>query len=177
MADQAPVTGRFNAFHEAVTADLKSALAGVAVDEHFGPFLLEELAAYGAKAPAVRVSVAGPSPTAARSSGDREASLVVAAFVITKGEPRRPAHKSALDLAERIAARIHRGTFGLSYCEPPTEVVIENHYSGKLREHAGNVALFSVSWSQLVVFGIDTAPLPATDAPPTDHSAIEFDVV
>ena len=61
MADRipapVPVTGRFNALHEAITAALKAALPGVDVDEHFGPFNLDELKSYGVKAPAVRVSI------------------------------------------------------------------------------------------------------------------------
>ena len=175
MVDQPP-TGNFNRFHEAVTADLKAALTGVAVDEHFGPFELDELKSYAVKAPAVRVSIAGPSHTDAMSTGGREAHLVVAAFVVTKAAPNWPAHKSAMDLAERIAARIHRRTFGLTFVEPPRDVIIENLYSGKLREFSGSVALFSVSWTQRVQFGLETAPLPVPAPPQPEGFAFEVEI-
>ena len=177
MAD----TGHFNAFHEALTADLKAALAPVSVEEHFGPFDLSELKAYGATLPAVRVAISGPSATLARSSGDREASLVVAIFVITGTQPRVPAHKPGLDLCERIAAHVHRKTFGLVYVEPPVDVVIENHYSAELRRHGGGLALFSVAWNQVVHFGVATAPipprLPPTSSAPVPVPVIDFEVI
>jgi hypothetical protein len=161
MADQPAIpTGHFNQLHEAVTAALKGLLTGVSVEEHSGPFDLDELKAYGAKAPAVRVSLTGPSPTAARSTGNREATLVVAAYIITKAAPNRPAFKDANDIAERIAANVHNKTFGCAFCEPPKDVVIDNLYSGKVREFAGSLALQSVSWTQLVQFGVETAPVP-----------------
>jgi hypothetical protein len=167
MAEQPTIpTGHFNQFHEALTAYLKAALPGVSVEEHFGAFDLDELKTYGAKAPAVRVSLTGPSPTTAISTGIREAHLVCAAFVVTKSAPNRPAFKDAHDLSELIAARVHRQTFGLGFCEPPKDVVIDNLYSGKLREFAGGVALFSVSWTQVVQFGLETAPLPVATVSP-----------
>lgn len=154
-------TGHFNAFHEAVIADLAEALPGVVVEEHFGPFDLAELGTAGARAPFIKVAITGPSATSARATGDREADLVVAAFVVTRSSPQLAAHKAAAALAERIAARLHRKTFGLRFVEPPRDIQIDNHYSTKLREKASaGIALFSVSWQQVVVFGIETAPLP-----------------
>jgi phage gp37-like protein len=152
--------GRISAFHDALTAYLAAHLPGVKVDQHFGQFDLEEFKSFGATAPAVRVSLAGPSHTLALSSGDREAHLVCAAFVITKAH-RLPAHRQASDLAEFISARVHRQTYGLTFCQPPADIQIENHYSSKLRELAGaGVGLFSVSWVQSVRYGLATAPLP-----------------
>lgn len=157
--------GHFNQFHEAVTAHLKALLPTVSVEEHSGGFDLDELKTYGAKAPAVRVSLTGPSPSSARADGNREAHLVVAAFIVTKSAPNRPAFKDGNDIAERIAASIHRQTFGCAFCEPPKDVDIHNLYSGKLREYSGALALQSVSWTQLVQFGVATAPLPVAAEP------------
>jgi hypothetical protein len=152
--------GNFSVFHAGVTAYLKGLLTGITVEEHFGGFDFGELKNFGGRCPFIKVSVAGPSHTRARSTGDREADLVVAAFVVTEAKPNRPAHHQASDLSEIIAAHIHRNTFGLAFCEPPVEIVMENHYAGAVRERSGaQLALFSVSWQQTVQFGLTTAPL------------------
>jgi hypothetical protein len=163
------MTGRFNTFHEAVVADLTTALTPIAVQEHFGPFNVDELQAFGARAPACLVSITGPSPTRPRATGDREADLVVMAFIVTRSTPTQLAHKAAQDIAERLAARVHKNTFGLRFVEPPQDVQIDNLYSGKLRQAGGaGVALFAVSWQQLVIFGLETAPVPdPADVPAT----------
>jgi hypothetical protein len=170
MTDQPQLThvqqGRLSSFHDALTAFLKLHLPGVDVDQHYGEFDIDELKSFGVTAPAVRVSIAGPSHTLALASGGREALLVCAAFVITKAT-KVPAQRSASDLSEFISARIHRQTFGLTFAEPPTDVQIENHYSAALRKNLGaaNMALFSVSWVQTVRFGLPTAPLPDSVTP------------
>ena len=154
--------GRLSSFHEALTAQLAAWLPGVGVEQHYGEFDGGELQAFGARTPAVRVSIAGPSHTLGVASGEREALLVCAAFVITAATAKVPAQRSASDLSEFIAARIHRQTFGLAFCEPPTDIQIDNHYSAALRKAAGGagMALFSVSWVSCVRFGLATAPFP-----------------
>ena len=166
MTDQPQLShvsqGRLSSFHDALTAYLQRHLPGVDVDQHYGQFDFEELKSFGAKTPAVRVSIAGPSHSLALASGGREALLVCAAFVVTAATAKVPAQRSASDLSEFISARIHRQTFGLAFAEPPTDVQIENHYSAALRKAAGGsgLALFSVSWVQTVHYGLATAPLP-----------------
>lgn len=170
-------TGHFNRLHEAVTTHLKAALAPVPVEEHYGPFDIAELANLGKGAPIVLVSMVGPDPTAARSTGNREADKVMAAFVVTRSTKDQPAHKAANDLAERISACLHRQTFGLRFVEPARDITIDNLYSAKLRERSGaGIALMSVSWMQLIQFGIETAPLPTrTDPPAGDPAAVELE--
>lgn len=164
-----PAPGRFRQARAAIVADLAAAFAPIPVEPHFGPFDVATLKAIGAKAPVVKLAIVGPNPTRPRAGGDREADLMVSAFIVMKSVPGLGADDAALDLAETIAARIHKRTFGLKFLEPPCEVVIDNHWSGKLLEAAGaNLALFSVSWSQLVIFGTATAPSAAqlVAAPP-----------
>ncbi len=169
----APAPGRFRQFRAAVVADLATIFAPIPVEAHFGAFDLAALKTFGAKAPVVKVSITGPSATRPRSAGDREADLVVAAYVITKASPALSADDMALDLAEAVAARIHKRTFGLKFVEPPQDIEITNHFSGKLGEAAGaTLALFSVSWTQLVVFGTSSAPDPASLAVPPPGTVI-----
>lgn len=173
-ANPSPPAGRFRQFRAAVVADLAQVFAPIAVEPHFGAFDLAALKTFGTKAPVVKVSITGPSTTRPRSAGDREADLVVAAYVITRGTPALSADDMALDLAEAVAARIHKRTFGLKFAEPPQDIEIVNHYSGKLGEAAGaTLALFSVSWTQLVIFGTSTAPDPASLVVPPPGTAIE----
>lgn len=173
-----PVNGRFNAFHEAVVAHLAAGLGqGYKVEEHFGPFNVDELAALGANAPLVKVAITGPSAVEWCPSGNQRADLVVFAFVVTRTTAQMIAHKGAQALAERVAARLHKQTFGLVFVEPPQALEINNLYSGKLRQMAGaaNVALFAVSWSQCVYFGAETAPLPDPPTDPTPEIDIAFE--
>lgn len=168
-----PVNGRLNAFQEAVVAHLKAQLPGYPIEEGFGPFNVDELAAYGAKAPVVKVAITGPGPIEWFSAGDQRCTLTVFAYVVTRAAPQMPAHKSAQQLAEAVATRLHKQTYGLTFVEPPQAVAIDNLYSGKLRERAGaNIALFSVSWEQAVYIGATTAEVPP---PPTDPLP-EFDI-
>lgn len=169
-------SGHFNQLRNAIVADLSTALAPIPVEKHFGPFNVEDLKALGARAPVVKLSITGPSSTRPRAAGDREADLVVAAFLITRSTPQVPADEIALDLAEHLAARIHKRTFGCAFAEPPQDVIIDNHWTGKLLEAAGaNLALFSVSWQQLVIFGTASAPAAAgIVAPP--GTAIDWGV-
>lgn len=173
-----PAPGRFRQLRAALIADLGTTFAPIPVEPHFGPFDLAALKTFGARAPVVKVSITGPNQTRARSSGDREADIVVAAYVITKATAGLSADDAALDLAEAVAARIHKKTFGLKFVEPPQDVQIDNLYSGKLGEAAGaNLALFSVSWQQLVIFGAATAPDPATLVAAPPGTVIDFGVV
>lgn len=162
-----PVNGRLNAFHEAVVAFLAAELgAGYAVEEGFGPFNVDELAAYGARAPAVKVAITGPGPVEWVPDGTQRADLTVFAYVVTRAAPGLPAHKAAQQLAERVATRLHKRTFGLAYVDPPQGMEIDNLYSGKLREKAGaNIALFGVSWTQAIYIAAEPVPVPQ---PPTD---------
>lgn len=169
-----PANGRLNAFHEAVVAHLAAELgAGYTVEEGFGPFNVDELAAYGARAPAVKVAITGPGSLEWYSDGTQRATLTVFAYVVTRNAPAMPAHKAAQALAERVATRLHKQTYGLVYVEPPQGVEIDNLYSGKLREKAGaNIALFAVSWQQAVYVTATTVEVPP---PPTDPLP-EFDI-
>lgn len=169
-----PVNGRLNAFHEAVVAFLAAELgAGYAVDEGFGPFNVDELAAYGAKAPAVKVAITGPGPVEWFADGTQCADLTVFAYVVTRASPGLPAHKAAQQLAERVATRLHKRTFGLRYVDPPQGMEIDNLYSGKLRERAGaSIALFGVSWTQAIYIAATPPPVPD---PPVDPLP-EFDI-
>lgn len=155
------------AFRDAIVADFKALLPAIPqVMAHFGPFDLEELQAFVVKAPAIMVSLVGLTRAKQVSSRELDADVHCAAFVVTKSVPNLSADIAALNIAESLAGHLSARKFGPA-SEPAREIAITNHYSGKLRQTGGMIALFAVEWRQVVRIGTSVAvtapvmPLPA----------------
>ncbi len=153
-------------FRDAIVADFKTLMPAIPqIEAHFGPFDLEELKAFVVKAPAIMVSLVGLSRSKQVSSRELDADIHCAAFIVTKTTPNLAADVAALNIAESLAGHLSMRKFGPA-SEPAREVSITNHYSGKLRQTGGMIALFAVEWRQIVRIGTSVAvtgpvmPLP-----------------
>jgi phage gp37-like protein len=153
-------------FRDAIIADFKALMPAVPqITAHFGPFDLDELQAFVVKAPAIMVSLVGLARTKQVSSRELDADVHCAAFIVTRTVPSLPADIAALNIAENLAGHLSCRKFGTA-SEPAREIAITNHYSGKLRQTGGMIALFAVEWRQVVRIGASVAvagpvmPLP-----------------
>jgi hypothetical protein len=140
------MTGRINTFRNAVIAAIRATLpAARTIEPQFGRFDLDELGRTSFKAPAIRVAVLmGKVP--ATPSGQNEASLQCAAFVVTDGKDR---DEAGWDMAEAIATLLHSGQmWGLTKLSAPDRVSIQPVVSASIRDRG--VAIIAVEWSQAV---------------------------
>jgi len=150
-------TDRLIAFRKAVEDDFRGFLPNLSeITSHFGPFDLDELRAFVLKAPAVRVSIVGSAPGEMASTREVDLRMHVAAYIVTRSTASVPADVAALSIGEQLVGRLAKRAF-TKWCEVPERITLENHYSGKLRDMAGGVALFSVHWHQVVRVGTNAA--------------------
>jgi hypothetical protein len=138
------VEGRINLFRAAVAAQLKAAMPALAsCEEQFGRFDLDELETTIVRAPAVRFSVLR-ARLPATASGQQDAALECAAFIVTDGRDR---DRQAWAIAEAIAVTLQPpGLWGLTQLGAPAEIVIQPAVTAKLKQRA--VSLMAVEWKQ-----------------------------
>jgi len=136
--------GRINQFRAAVVARLKEAMPKLAhCDEQFGRFDLDELETTTIRAPAVRVAVL-QARLPRIASGEADAELSCAAFVVTEGRDR---DRVAWTIAEAIATLLHPAQrWGLARLSGPTAVTVQPAVTAKLRQRT--VSLIAVEWRQ-----------------------------
>lgn len=138
------MTGRINAFRAAVITAIKAKVPlAKSVDPQFGRFDLDELERNSIRAPAIRIAVlTGKVP--ATASGQSEAALQCAAFVVTDGKDR---DEAGWTIAEAIATLMHSGQmWGLTRLGTPERVSIQPVVSASIRDRG--VAIIAVEWSQ-----------------------------
>ncbi|MEQ1713340.1 MAG: hypothetical protein ABL908_18355 [Hyphomicrobium sp.] len=150
-----PTESRMIELRDAIVADFQAQFPEMReIEAHFGPFDLDELKAFSVRAPAVRVSLLG-GPLTPVSTREQDVALQCAAYIVTKGTAQTKADVAALRIAEDLVTRLAARAF-TRWSERATELRIDNHYSGAVRE-AGSIALFSVSWQTVVRIGKSTA--------------------
>lgn len=136
---------------------IRAALPGLReVAAHAGRFDLEELKAFTARAPAVRVAllrvdagveVAGPAI-------QREAAL--AAFIVTRDAPSLPRDAAAATIAQALLGLVEGNRWGSPDLGQARNVAAENLYNAGTRGQG--VSLWAVSWAQPLT--LEAAPAP-----------------
>lgn len=142
-----------------VAAAIAAALPGLREAEaHAGRFDLDELAAFTARAPAVRVALlrVGPGREMSGPSIQREARL--AAFVVTRDAPGLPRDRAAAAIAQRLLTLIANNRWSLADLGQAREAEAENLYSKGARGQG--VSLWAVSWLQPLA--LEAAPAAGT---------------
>lgn len=139
------MTGRINAFRNAVIAEIKVILPAATVEPQFGRFNLDELERTSIRCPAVRVA-ALLGKLFDQAVGQCEVSLQCAAFIITDGKGR---DEQGWTMAEAIATRLHSGQlWGLTRVGAPEKPAIQPVVSASIKDRG--VAIMAVEWSQTV---------------------------
>lgn len=138
---------------DAVVAGVKSKLTALKeCKAHDGRFDLDELKAFQAQAPAVRLAVLGTRPSVEAGTGESDYNVIVAAYVVTRDAPGLPRGKGAMAIATALLALVPGNEWGLSV-GPPRDVRAENLYSGKLQ--GTGLCLWGVTWLQPIRLGED----------------------
>jgi len=153
MSDPALLAG----LPDRVADAIRAALPGLReVAAHAGRFDLDELKAFTARAPAVRVAllrvdkgveVSGPAMR-------REAQL--AAFIVTRDAPALPRDRAAAAIAQALLALAEGARWGSPDLGQARSVAAENLYSAGARGQG--VSLWAVSWAQPLM--LEAAPAP-----------------
>ncbi len=154
----------FAPFVQAVTDTIQGWLPKLqSCEAHPGRFDLGELKAFATKAPGVRVAVLGLGDSAPLASGERDVTLLMAAYVIAKDQVGLARHISALNMVETLASRIPEHTMGSACAYGAGAVRAQNLYSGEVQK--AGINLWALSWSQKVRIGVSVWEQTDTDAP------------
>ncbi|TAA54820.1 hypothetical protein [Shinella sp. JR1-6] len=140
------MTGRINAFRAAVMADIKIILPQLqTIEPQFGRFNLDELERTSLRCPAVRVAVLNGKLTD-NASGQSDASLQCAAFIVTDGKAR---DEQGWTLAEAIATLLHSAQrWTLNHIGAPEKPSIQPVVSASIKDRG--VAIIAVEWTQAI---------------------------
>ncbi len=142
---------KINGLLNAIQTRFKSAFPDLKKCEiHGGRFDADELKKVMKTAPAIYLSCLGASPAKAKSSGEWELDLSLAAFIVTKDKPNLPRHESAAALAEGLCTLIADNRWDVA-CGAAQKVQPRNLYSGNV--DSKGVALWAVNWQQSVTVG------------------------
>lgn len=135
-----------------IAADIAVALPDLASCEAAaGRFDLKELAALGAKPPAVRVAVLGIGAGKATGGPAFHHLVQIVAYIVTADAPTLPRDRAALAITERIVTLVHGHAWGVSALGEPEGVAADNLYSQGARGRG--VALWAVAWRQPIMLG------------------------
>lgn len=130
------------------------ALPGVKSCEAFGGrFDQAALERFGAAAPAIRVAVLRIASIAWIDTGELDATVEVAAFIVTRDEPRLPRDAAALALVQNVLVAVHAGRWGVKAVQAARPAKAENLYSGALQKNG--VALWGVTWTTKLRMGVN----------------------
>ncbi len=131
---------------------------------HAGRFDLGELRRVATKTPAVFIACLGVKESELRESGECDADLVMAAFVVTSDVRGLPRDLSALNIIEFLLLYLPGKQWGLGgKAFQAREVQAQNMYAGDV-DKAG-IALWAATWRQKVRLGTsvwdETGVLPS----------------
>lgn len=150
MSAEAPT---LDALQDAVIAAVKARLPALKeVKAHDGRFDLDELKAFQANAPAVRIALLGTRQSDPVGSGETDHDVIVGAYVVTRDAPGLPRGKGAAAIVSGLLALVPGAEWGLSV-RPAKDVRAENLYSGRLQGQG--LCLWGVTWLQPVRLGED----------------------
>lgn len=122
-----------------------------AVDSHPGRFNLDELKRIATRLPAVRVALMGMPTVNRLETGENEAVIRMAAFVVTGDRRQLPKDESALAIVESLLVFIPGQRWGLKGAMDARGVKADNLFSGKVERQG--VAMWAVTWEQSLRLG------------------------
>jgi len=119
---------------------------------HAGRFDLAELRRVATKTPAVFIACLGVKESELQESGECDADLVMAAFVVTSDAKALPKDVAALNIIEFLLLYIPGKQWGLGgKAFKAREVQAQNMYSGEVDKTG--TAMWAASWRQKVRLG------------------------
>lgn len=140
---------------DAIVTTIHAELPGLStVETHPGQFTLEELEHFMVSTPAVRVALLGIERSVPVSDGQRDATLVLTAFVVTTDAHLLSRDRAANNIVEALVNLIPQNKWGVTECVfGAGEAKGHNLYSADIREKG--VTIFAIRWEQTVRLGTD----------------------
>jgi len=145
--------------------DLREAAA------HPGRFDLDELRAFMARAPAVRVAALGIDQGTEAGGPVLWREIDLAAFVVTRPAPQLAAADAALAIVQRLLEFVPGRRWAETCLGQARAVAARNLYSGGARD--SGVALWAVTWSQPVQL---ETPAPGEPLPSSIYAGLAPDI-
>lgn len=124
-----------------------------AVDAHPGRFNLEELKRIATKLPAIRVALMSSPQLKQVETGEKEAVVRMAAFVITGDRRGLPKDDAALALVEALLVLVPGQRWSMKGVLDAANVKADNLFSGKVDRQG--VAMWAITWEQPIRLGED----------------------
>lgn len=145
---------RFKELRQAILDRIKAELPDLrAVDPHPGRFNLDELKRIATRLPAVRVALMGAPTVNILETGENEAALKLAAFIVTGDRRQLPKEDSALAIVESLLVLIPAQRWGVKGVHDARMVKADNLFSGNVERQG--VAMWAVTWEQSIRIGSD----------------------
>ncbi len=143
---------KFKELRQAIIDKINAELPELkAVSPHPGRFNLDELKRIATKLPAVRVALMGTPTVNILETGENEAVLRLAAFVVTGDRRQLPKDEAALAIVESLLVFIPGQRWGVKGAMDAKGVKADNLFSGKVERQG--VAMWAVTWEQSIRIG------------------------
>ncbi|WP_174889357.1 phage protein Gp37 [Candidatus Williamhamiltonella defendens] len=145
---------KLTALRQAIMDKINAQLTELkAVAPHPGRFNLDELKRIATQLPAVRVALMGMPRVHMLETGENEAVLRLAAFVVTGDRRQLPKDEAALAIVESLLVLIPGQRWGVTGTMDAKDVKADNLFSGQVERQG--VAMWAVTWEQSVRLGKD----------------------
>lgn len=140
---------RFKDLREAIIMEIRGKLPELqAVSSHPGRFNLDELKRIVTQLPAVRLALMGIPRVDNLQTGENEAELRLAAFVITGDRRQSTKDSSVLAIVESLLTFIPGQHWGIKGVMDARNVKADNLFSGSVERQG--VALWAITWDQSI---------------------------
>jgi hypothetical protein len=140
----------FNELLDAISTRIRTAVPGlVEARAHPGRFDTEELRRVALRAPCVLSACLGFSVVGDPGTGERDVELVLASFVVTRGQADAAA-AAALEFAEALVLLVGEERWGRPGVQPATRISADNLFAAS---GTSGAALWAVSWRQVIRIG------------------------
>ena len=146
---------KLEGFRQGIVTKIKMELPELpTVEVHPGGFNLDELAGISTQLPMVRIACMGSAAVKKIDTGEKEAHLKMAAFVVTEDRQGLSKDTAAINIVEALLTLIPDQQWDISGTSNAENIKADNLYSGQAN-HQG-VALWAIYWEQTTRIGVDT---------------------
>ena len=144
---------KFVSLSSSVVEKIATMLPKVNIESYPGRFDVTELKRISTKLPAVRIAFMGSTKIDMMDTGENEATVRLAAFVITGDRRGLPKDSAALNIVEALLTLIPGQSWGVPGTTIAKNIKADNLYSGQVDRQG--VAIWALTWEQTTRIGAD----------------------
>lgn len=143
-----------NELLDGIVADLKTRFPELRTcSVHDGSLDPAEVARIGTRTPAMFVSCLGIPALENPGTGQADAAMELAIYIVTASTPQLPRGVAGRNLVDALLAYLPDARWGLAGIGEVSAIAAENHFTGDV--DSTGVALWSVAWRQISRLGTD----------------------